>query len=582
MFKIEQLPIHSFETLHPQAGLEELILLLRRGLDACVTANGRSYVFTPKDLCYFQGDLGGTVGEYVADKTHLASFMLPYTNDLRALNAALADIPDDVSRLIIVQDENGALLGSCPLGSLVRVVLGELQRLDAYFATLAETVTDAVTVVDRSGSVICWNSNAEEIYGIPKEEILGRRIGEHFDPEALMVLRILDEGRMLRGAYHRPRPDTHVLINASPIYDMNGRIIASIATEQDITHLVKLNDELTTVQAAPAELAGSSDDPFAGIKGKGGAINKAITLARKVAGASAPFLLVGESGTGKEQFATAIHQASPRAGQPFVIVNCGSIPPGLLDIELFGYQGGTFSGQDTGKAGALEAAGGGTLFLNEIDKLPVDIQAKLYQAMQTRMVTRSGAETPVRIEARVVAATDQLLADMVAARAFRDDLYYAFNIVSIAIPPLRERKEDIPSLAQLYVRDYALQYQKPIPVFDPGVMVALMSYQWPGNLRELRNVIERCIILCDGEQITMELLPEALQRDQLQRDAAPDEESGFYHERKALKPALTQEDEIALIEEALAKTFGNKSAAAKLLGISRGTLYNKMKEFHLS
>lgn len=582
MFKIEQLPIHPFKTVLPQAGLEELIELLRRGQDACVTTEAGSCVFTPGDLCYFHGSKAGTVGEYVADKSHLASYILPHTNDLRLLNAALADIPDDVSRLVILQDENGELLGSCPLGSLVRAAMAELRRLDAYFATLAETVTDAVTVVDRNGTVICWNNNAEDIYGIPKEEILGRRIGEHFDPESLMVLRILDEGRMLRGAYHRPRPDTHVLINASPIYDMDGRIIASIATEQDITHLVKLNDELTTAQAAPAELAGSSDDPFAGIKGKGSAINKAIGLARKVAGASAPFLLVGESGTGKEQFATTIHNASPRAGQPFVIVNCGSIPPGLLDIELFGYQGGTFSGQDTGKAGALEAAAGGTLFLNEIDKLPVDIQAKLYQAMQTRTVTRSGAETPTRIDARVVAATDQQLAEMVAARAFRDDLYYAFNIVTIAIPPLRERKEDIPSLAQLYVRDYALQYQKPIPIFDPGVTVALLNYSWPGNLRELRNVIERCIILCDGEQITMDLLPEALQRDQLRQEASQDEESGFYYDRKALKPALTQEDEITLIEEALAKTFGNKSAAAKLLGISRGTLYNKMKEFNLS
>ncbi|MBB3114753.1 PAS domain S-box-containing protein [Paenibacillus phyllosphaerae] len=581
MFKIEQIPIKPFQTLSPGSACKELLTLLRSGEDVAVSADGLSYVFTPGDHCFLSNSTGdGTLGEFLTDKAHLASYILPVHHDIRELHAALNGIPEEACRPVILSDRTGQLLGSCQLGSLLKITLAELLRLDAYFATLAETVTDAVTVVDRSGTVICWNENAEEIYGIPKEQILGRRIGEHFDPDALMVLKILDEGRLLRSTYHRPRPDTHVLINASPIYDLDNKIIGSIATEQDITHLVRLNDELTSSQNAPAEGAINNDDPFSAIKGKGATIDKAIRLAKKVASAETSCLLIGEAGTGKDLFAQAIHSASPRAEHPFVIVNCGSIPAGLLEIELFGYQGGTFSGQETGKAGQLELAGNGTIFLNEIDKLPADIQAKLYQTMQSQTIVRSGSDVPTRIHSRILAGTDQHLADMVSSRSFRGDLYYALNVVSISIPPLRERKEDIPSLAHLYVREFAVQYAKPIPAFDPEVMLAFMSYKWPGNLRELRNVIERCIILCDDERITIDLLPESLMKEQPQLELALEADAASYS-RKALKPQLSEEDEISLIEDALSKTFGNKSAAAKLLGISRGTLYNKMKEFHI-
>jgi PAS domain S-box-containing protein len=579
MFNYEQLPIHrEIETLPFHTHIEDLIVHLSKGSAVCIPADKGVYLFTYEDLWLFELHRDASL-EFLTDRTNLLSVILPYPNPSVEGNTQLTQLLSTTQRPIIFQEEDGTTIGYCFVADLLKYYFKEHQRFSSYFFTLAETVTDAVTVVDQKGTVICWNNIAVDTYGIDKKDILGRRIGEHFNPEALMVLKILDEGRMIRNTYHRPRPGKHVLINASPIMDINGHIVGGITTEQDITQLVRMNDELSSTPMTLYDVPSNHEDPFSFIRGKGEIIGHVIRLAKKVAGAENPLLLIGETGVGKEKLAQVIHHASTRAAQPFIAVHCGSIPTGLLETELFGFQGGTFSGNNFGSAGKIEMADQGTLFLNEIDRLPLDIQTKLIQYIQQQSFVRIGGTTTTTVRTRIIAATDQDLQKMVETQLFRSDLFYALSGISITMPGLRERKEDIPSLAQTFLRQFAMQYQKAIPQIEPEVMLAFINYEWPGNLNELMSVVDRCFILSEDERISMTHLPLHLQKKQPQLDR-PGLKQPENH-LKFLKSRNSEEEEKSLIEEALAQTDGNKSAAAKLLGISRGTLYNKMKELEL-
>jgi PAS domain S-box-containing protein len=576
MFNLEQFPIHlQFTIVNSNQYVETILENLSFGTAVLISFQNKAYLFTPEEFWLFRNQ-SVTISEFLSDKSNLISLSLPLPNHAEDLIKHVDDISFQSQRPIVFH-ENGEPVGYSYLSELLKFSFTEQYHLGSYFFALSETVTDAVTVVDRNGTVICWNTQAEEMYGIPKKDILGRRIGEHFEPAALMVLKILDEGRTLRKTYHTPRPNKHVLINASPIFEKGGRIIGSIAAEQDITQLVRLNEELSSAHDFKPEDKLQIEDPFSIINGRSKKIENAINIVKKVVSTDRPLLLIGEPGAGKERFAQVIHYASGHSVQQFFSVNCGAVPEGFLEAELFGYQGGVFTGNEMGKPGKLELANNGTLFLEEIDKLPMDIQAKLYQYIQNHFIIRFGGGSPVPLKTRIIAATDKNLHQMVQDGLFRSDLYYAISVVSIEIPPLRERKEDIPEIVQSYLREFAAQYQKPIPLLTPEVMLALMNYDWPGNLRELRNVIERCVIICENNRISLDNLPIALQKEQPQLELATEKESEMI-----LKPKINPVEEVHIIEEALRKTLGNKSAAAKLLGISRGTLYNKMREYNLS
>jgi PAS domain S-box-containing protein len=572
MFKNEHFPLNNkIETLPVETTLEEISSYLHKGTAVITQWNNETCLFTPEDAGLMASFSAVNIQALLESCSYFVSAIVSLDE-----NYLLTDFPQSTNRPLLFKDKEGTIRGYSPLSDCLSAAVTEQQKWSAYFTALAETVTDAVTVVDRNGAVICWNSVAEELYHLPGEEILGKRIGEHFDVETLMVLKILDEGRMIRNTYHRPRPDTHVLINASPIRDAQGHIIGGIATEQDITQLVRLNEQLTTSDSFRLPHKESTEDLFTLIKGKGPAIGKVIQWAKKVAATETPVLLIGESGVGKEQLAHIIHQSSSRSEQPFLTINCGIVPAGLLEAELFGYQGGAFTGSDSGQAGKLEQAKDGTLFINEIEKLPLELQAKLYHYLTHQTIIRSGGSHPIRVRTRIIIATTQDLASMLVNHEFRSDLYYTLNVISIRIPPLRDRTEDIPAMVQMYLKQFSLHYQKPVPALSPEVILAFTNYSWPGNLQELKNVIERCVILSDDDMITLEHLPSALQ-DQ-QPSLVPSEADSV---AILLKAKVSDEEEITLIEEALVKTAGNKSAAAKLLGISRGTLYNKMKEYEL-
>ncbi|GAX90263.1 sigma-54 interaction domain-containing protein [Effusibacillus lacus] len=456
-------------------------------------------------------------------------------------------------------------------------------RAESVLQTLLDTVNEAITIVDEDGTVTHWNRAAEELYRIPAAEIIGKNIAD-FGWNSLMIAQILKEGRPIRQAYHEPRPGTHVLVNTSPVVS-GSTITGAISSEQDVTKLVRLGNKLFTaasqLQSLEKEITRyvPSEDPFFRIKGNGQAITHAIRVARRVSPTDATVLLTGESGVGKELFAHAIHSASSRAGNNFVAINCGAIPPALFESELFGYQGGSFTGADPkGRPGKLELAHKGTLFLDEVGELPLEMQVKLLRVLQERQFYRVGGDKPVKVDVRIIAATNRNLEERIAEGAFREDLYYRLNVVSVEIPPLRERIEDIPELLQYITSEIAFQYGKPVPRFEPEVIVALMNYSWPGNIRQLRNILERLVILTDDEVIRREHLPASIQVPRL--DAEPQVSvhapSGFRKEGHN-----EPQSELQLIQNALRTTYGNKAAAAKLLGISRGTLYNKMRKYGL-
>ncbi|NRD76836.1 sigma 54-interacting transcriptional regulator [Bacillus sp. BRMEA1] len=505
----------------------------------------------------------------------------PFLEELRWIPSTVSvrsEVPEsnaDWRRPVLIQnDDRKAFAGILTAMEWIRYLQAKESKVTAYFHALAETVNDAVTAVDQEGKVICWNTTAEETYGIHREKILGRKIGEYFQDEDIVLHRILNEGFPVRQAYHRPDSNTHVLINASPIIQQN-KIIGGVATEQDITRIVRLNEELYS--SLPQHV--HQEEPFSSIIGVNPELQQVLKMAQKATSADIPVLLTGESGSGKAMLAQAIHYGGSKKNHPFLTVNCLSIPPGLLETELFGYQRNSFTDEgQVGQAGKLEQANGGTLFIIDIDRMPLDIQVKLSNYLENQSFHRIGGNERVQAQTRIIASASPRIEELVQEGNFDKDLYYQLAVIKMDIPPLRDRLEDIVELVQKFMREFTVKYKKSIPTMDPEVMTALMNYHWPGNVRELRNVIERFILLNDGDLITLEQLPRGIVHT---NQPVKSVGKAIYAKPQVNNAEESPKEESFAIEDALRKTYGNKSAAAKLLGISRGTLYNKIKEYGL-
>ena len=310
-----------------------------------------------------------------------------------------------------------------------------------------------------------------------------------------------------------------------------------------------------------------------GIVGHSATLQQAIAVARKVARHPSTVLITGESGTGKELIAELIHQEGPRAAKPFVAVNCGAIPEQLLESELFGHVRGAFTGAVEERRGLFEEANGGTLFLDEIGELPVSLQVKLLRALQEEEIRPVGDNTPRRIEVRVITATARDLEAEVRAGRFRADLFYRVNVVRIQLPPLRERREDIPELVRHFIGVYNRKLTLSIRGVSPAAMRLLMDYPWPGNVRELENVVERAMVLSDGPQVDAEHLPGPVR--QPGTAIAEDDDLDLSVKRR------TEALERSLIERALRQTGGNRTRAARLLDLSHRALLYKIREYGL-
>lgn len=301
-------------------------------------------------------------------------------------------------------------------------------------------------------------------------------------------------------------------------------------------------------------------------------MKKIDAIVRQVAATDATALIIGESGTGKELIARALHVGSPRRDHPFVPVNCAAIPEELLESELFGHIRGAFTGAHAARAGMFQLADGGTIFLDEVGDMPLVLQAKLLRVLQDRQVRPVGADRAVAIDVRVIAATNKNLEKAVEKGAFREDLFYRLQVIPIHLPPLRARRSDIPLLLQHFLEKVNRKYGRDT-LLTPEAMVHLWQYDWPGNVRELENIVERMIVLSEGGQIDIEDLPSSVKTFISEKKIpAPTLDNGELNLQKAVELF-----ENRLIDEALRRTNGNRSAAAHLLGVKRTTLLSKLR-----
>ncbi|MCR6544511.1 sigma 54-interacting transcriptional regulator [Dehalobacterium formicoaceticum] len=482
----------------------------------------------------------------------------------------------------VVVDRDGIPQGVIDPGMLITLLWQRMHHVESFMNTLMDTVSEAVTVIDNENVVVGWNKRAEELYRIPAETILDQDIKHFFS--SLVVTHVISEDVMkrksVRNDYHQPVPGTHVLINASPIL-YQDQVLGSVCAERDITETVSLHNELSQKSSEVRQLKSEitkrkpSDDAFGKIFGHSKRLNDAVRLARRVANTNAAVLIRGESGTGKELFAEAIHQESARKGKPFVVINCGAIPAALFESELFGYQSGAFTGADRkGRPGKFEISHTGTIFLDEIGEMPLDLQVKLLRVLQNKRFYRVGGDEPIDVDVRVIAATHRDLEQMIEEQLFREDLYYRINVVSLEIPPLRQRKEDIPELIYLFIKEFCLQQNREMVQIAPEIMTTLLNYPWPGNIRELRNVVERMVILAEDNMILQDHLPPSISKKKSFQEKEPMQDDVSLTD-------ITDRTEKEIILQALEESGGDKSKAAKRLGIPRSTMYYKMKKLDI-
>jgi two-component system response regulator AtoC len=313
---------------------------------------------------------------------------------------------------------------------------------------------------------------------------------------------------------------------------------------------------------------------FGKIIGKSKRMLEVFELIKVVAESDASVLIQGESGTGKELVASAIHYNSVRRARPYIRVSCASLPESLLESELFGYEKGAFTGASERRIGRFEAASGGTLFLDEIGELPLSFQVKLLRVLQELQIERLGSQRPIDVNVRIVAASLRPLEEEIAEGLFREDLFFRINTVTIHLPPLRERREDIPILATSFLEEFGRERRKAIEGFSDGVLEAFDAYHWAGNVRELRNVVERAALFCRKPRITPEDLPANLRTASPPPRRAPAQQTTTLHE-------AVEQAEIEAIRAALSRTEGRRNEAAQILGVSRKTLWEKTKHYGL-
>ncbi len=354
--------------------------------------------------------------------------------------------------------------------------------------------------------------------------------------------------------------------------------------------ILALQQQLTTqarlVAAEPVGDEDSGPQTLAGgtMIGSSPALRQVLALTHKVAASPSAVLIRGESGTGKGLLARAIHDNSPRAARPFVKVHCAALAPGLLESELFGHVKGAFTGAVRDKVGRFEMADGGTLFLDEIGDISLEVQTKLLRVLQEKTFERVGSSEPVQVDVRLVAATHQNLEQLIRQGRFREDLYYRLNVIALAMPPLRDRAEDVPELALHFLREYAKRCGKPAAQIDDEALLALRSYRWPGNIRELENAVERAVVVSDGPVLRLDDLPEEVRRAAVAEVpplAAPVEADGGWRWGVRAERELRHRRERDNLLRALAAAGGNKAEAARLLGLARSTLVSRLKKYGL-
>ena len=442
----------------------------------------------------------------------------------------------------------------------------ESSKDDRFFKVILSSIADGVFTVDSERVITSFNPAAERITGVPASKAIGKRCYEVFHAD------ICEDGCMLektlktcKEMIDQPVNITNsagekipISISTAVLRDGDGNVLGAVETFRDLSTIEHLRKELR------------KNYSFEDIISKSPLIHKLFAILPDVAESGSTVLIQGPSGSGKELFARAIHNLSPRKAQPYVVINCGTLPAQLFESELFGYVKGAFTDALKDKDGKVTAADGGTIFFDEIGELPMSTQVKLRRLLQQHEYEPLGSTEVRKADIRVVAATNRDLQDEVAAGRFRDDLYFRLAVVKFDLPPLRDRREDIPYLVDHFIKKNNARRGKSIVSVSPEVMGILMRHKFPGNVRELENIIEYCFVVCRNSIIKKEHLPAEL-LEKISRSTGPE----LWDQHPIAKAANDE----TMIRAALRRHGGNQTRAAAELGINRTTLWRRMKRY---
>jgi two-component system, NtrC family, response regulator HydG len=440
--------------------------------------------------------------------------------------------------------------------------------------SVVDTIQDGVMIVNPEGTIISVNRAFEQITGYRREEIVGRSC-ETLNCTSCEIVRrqekchwcvMFKKGNLKKQKCSITRKDgrvVHILKNASVLRDDNNLVTGAVETMTDITDLVAKE---TQIESFRREL--QAEDRFFGMIGACAPMQRVFELIANAARSDAPVIIFGESGTGKEMVARAIHDAGSRSSRPYVKVNCAALNESLLESELFGHVKGAYTGAHRSREGRFEAAAGGDIFLDEIGDLPLSTQVKLLRVLEEKVVERVGDNRAIKVDVRIISATNRNLAALIAGGGFREDFYYRINVIPIHVPPLRERIEDIPLLARSFFNRILLKSEKKIDGICKTAMDALVAYAWPGNVRELKSAFEFAFVSCPGGMIEAGHLPPQI------IGAATTCNPGNSVTLESLDDIKRR-----LLQDALDKTHGNQSEAARILGISRTSVWKQIKKY---
>ncbi|VDN46784.1 Fis family transcriptional regulator [Petrocella atlantisensis] len=490
-------------------------------------------------------------------------------------------IVTNTTPLIVENETRGAVSILEDISKLVKISwqLKEIKELKEKYQLILESVQDGICVFDHKGKITYVNVAYCQIVGKNLKELMGKNIHD-LSPEGDRV-KVLKTGQPILGGISEKENGVTIVANINPLI-VDGQIRGGISTIKDITQLQDLMEKLNQISAKADYLQeelirtkrlGPAFDRIIGVSGK---IYDSMAIAAKASLSNYTVLIRGESGTGKELIAEAIHYSSARDKEPFIRVNCGAIPPTLLESELFGHEKGAFTSAVKTKLGRFELAHKGTIFLDEIGELDKSMQVKLLRVVQNKEFQRVGGEKTIKVDVRIVAATNQNLEELLKTGDFREDLYYRLNVIPIWLPPLRERKEDIPVLVEYFAEKICKDLERDSIILEKEAMHALIQYDWPGNVRELENIMERTIILLDGDVIRLGHIPSYV--------------VGNHQENmnKSVESLITEMDheltyeeyEKIIIKKAL-KKHGSYNKAGKALGLTHNTVAAKARKFNI-
>jgi PAS domain S-box-containing protein len=491
-----------------------------------------------------------------------------------------------ITTRIPIIEENGTLIGAFAVFKDITEVVNlaeeitDLKEIQTMLQAIIHSSDDAISVVDENGRGILINPAYSRLTGLTQEQVIGQPATADISEGESMHMKVLQTRRAVRGVPMRVGASKReVIVNVAPII-VKGKLKGSVGVIHDMSEIKTLNRELNRARQIIRTL--EAKYTFEDIIGSSEEMTLAIEQAKLGAKTPATVLLRGESGTGKELFAHAIHNASDRKYNKFVRVNCAAISESLLESELFGYEEGAFSGAKRGgKSGYFEEANNGSIFLDEIGELSANTQAKLLRVLQENEITRVGGTKPISINVRIIAATHVNLEKGIAKGSFREDLYYRLNRMPIHIPPLRNRKEEIPVLCGRLIQKINRDYGRNVEGVTQPAIHKLMHYDWPGNVRELENILGRAMIFMNYNEtfINVHHLPD-LRPTKTDNEPRIVVHNQIVQQDRSLSEMI-EEYEVEIIQQTLNNLNGNKTATAKALGLSVRNLYYKLEKYKL-